>query len=316
MSRAKRWLLFSLKVLVSVSLIAYLLNNINLSEAATRAKALSVPTCIAAILLLCAYVTVAAARWFVVLRALNCNPRLLEATRITFIGAFFNQFLPATVGGDAVRIWEACRGGLGVAPAIHSVILDRAGYLLSLSLLAAAGIGAWDQGRLPPGTAAAFWIIFAAVLGLVLALTALDRLPVGLLPAAFRRGAVRLSSDSRLLFASPKSLSAVLLSGLANQALLVAVVCVLASGLGLRVAWTDFLALLPAIVLVSSLPISVAGWGVREYAMVTGLAYAGVPAASALVLSLALALFYAVASIPGGVLWLVRRTAPAAEPPA
>lgn len=315
MTRTKRWLLFVLKAIVSVSLIAYLLHNVDVSEVAAQAKVLSAGTGAAVLLLLCAYVAVAAARWYVVLRALKCNPALLDAARITFIGAFFNQFLPATVGGDAVRIWESYRGGLGVATAIHSVILDRAGYLLGLSLLASAGISAWDQGRLPPGVAAACWFVFAAALGLALTLVALDRLPVRFLLAAFRRGTARFAADSRAVFASPGSLGAVLLSALANQALLVVAVYVLARGLDVQVAFWDCAALLPAIVLVSALPVSVAGWGVREYAMVTGLGYAGVPAAGALVLSLALALFFMLASTPGGVLWLVRRRTIAAEPP-
>jgi len=315
MTRARRWLLFALKAIVSVSLIAYLLHDVNVSEAAARAKMLSPGTGALVLLLLFTYVSVSAVRWYVVLRALGSNPRLPDAARITFIGAFFNQFLPATVGGDAVRIWESYRGGLGVVPAIHSVVLDRAGYLLGLSLLAVAGISTWDQNRLPTGATAAFWLVLAAALGLALALVALDRLPVRLLSAAFRRGTARFAADSRTVFTSPGNFGAVLLSALANQALLVIAVYVLARGLDVQVAFADCAALLPAIVLVSALPVSVAGWGVREYAMVTGFGYAGVPAASALLISLALALFFMLASTPGGVLWLLRRKPLAVEAP-
>jgi uncharacterized membrane protein YbhN (UPF0104 family) len=306
----RRWLLFGLKASVSVGLIAWLLYQANLSEAAERARALSVGAAIAVIALLCAYIALGAVRWLVALRAIGCRPGIMETTRITFIGVFFSQFLPATVGGDAVRVWECHRGGLGIAPAIHSVLLERVAYLFALSLLAAAGLSLWSRGRLPEAVVPAAWLVFVAASGLVLALAGLDRLPGRFLPPALVRSAERLAADSRKLFASLPSALALLLSAIAGQALLALAVFVLAGALEIPVALIDCAVLLPAIVLVSSLPISLAGWGVREYAMVTGLAFAEVPTASALALSLTFALLYVLASATGGILWLLRRKVP------
>jgi len=61
------------------------------------------------------------------------------------------------------------------------------------------------------------------------------------------------------------------------------------------------------VILVTTLPISIAGWGVREGAMVTAFALVGVPREGALVLSLMLGILGIVMMIPGGVLWLLRR---------
>jgi hypothetical protein len=65
----------------------------------------------------------------------------------------------------------------------------------------------------------------------------------------------------------------------------------------------------------SMLPVSVAGWGVRELAMVSAFGYVGVPDADALLMSLCFGLLILTISLPGGLLWLVtaRSTAPLDE---
>jgi uncharacterized membrane protein YbhN (UPF0104 family) len=150
-------------------------------------------------------------------------------------------------------------------------------------------------------------LIFAAVLVLTLVLVSLDRLPSRLLPATVGRGAVRLASDSRAVFREFRYPCAIFISAFANQALLALAVFILARDLDVRITATDCIVLLPTVQLITALPISMGGWGVREFAMVTLLGYAGVPAASALVVSLVLALLSIIAAIPGGVLWLVKR---------
>jgi len=61
--------------------------------------------------------------------------------------------------------------------------------------------------------------------------------------------------------------------------------------------------------LVSMIPISFGGWGVREGAMVVFFGLVGVPAADALAMSILFGLAALVAGLPGGVLWVVQRRA-------
>jgi glycosyltransferase 2 family protein len=58
-----------------------------------------------------------------------------RAFRYTFIAAFFNQTLPSTVGGDAVRIWLLRRDQGGWRAATYSVLIDRLTGVLVLALL-------------------------------------------------------------------------------------------------------------------------------------------------------------------------------------
>ena len=66
---------------------------------------------------------------------LICGAKLRPATALsyTFIGQFFSQVLPSTVGGDAARIWLLARGGAGWPTAVYSVLIDR---VVGVSILA------------------------------------------------------------------------------------------------------------------------------------------------------------------------------------
>jgi uncharacterized membrane protein YbhN (UPF0104 family) len=61
---------------------------------------------------------------------------------------------------------------------------------------------------------------------------------------------------------------------------------VLAVGMGLSINPVFFVSVMPAIALISALPITVGGWGVREGAMVAGLSIFSVPADTAIALSI------------------------------
>jgi hypothetical protein len=61
----------------------------------------------------------------------------------------------------------------------------------------------------------------------------------------------------------------------------------------------DCFALCPPIFLLAALPISIAGWGVRESGMVVALGYAGVSPEGALVVSVMLGMTVLVGSLPG-----------------
>ena len=81
-----------------------------------------------------------------------------------------------------------------------------------------------------------------------------------------------------------------------------------ARALGIELATMDALVLIPPAILASMLPISIAGWGVREGAMVATLTYAGVSEVDALVVSIMFGFTMVVSSMPGGLLWLANKS--------
>ena len=86
--------------------------------------------------------------------------------RFNLIGTFFNQTLPSSIGGDAVRLWLVARGGAGWRAATYSIFVDRAIGLIALAIIIVASLP-WSYNliRDPDGRSALLLVDFAALAG-------------------------------------------------------------------------------------------------------------------------------------------------------
>ena len=80
----------------------------------------------------------------------------------------------------------------------------------------------------------------------------------------------------------------------------------LARGMEIELSFLQSLFLVPTIILISALPLSFAGWGIREGVMVYLLDHIGIAGSDALAISIAFGLVMLVLGIPGGLMWLTR----------
>ena len=84
-------------------------------------------------------------RWRVMVRALDLPFTFVDATRIGFIGCFFNLFAFGVIGGDSLRAFYVCRQIKDKTPqAIGSVIADRVIGLLTMFSVAAIAFAVFD----------------------------------------------------------------------------------------------------------------------------------------------------------------------------
>src|SRR5262249_23321161 len=99
------------------------------------------------------------------------------------------------------------------------------------------------------------------------------------------------------------ALVAVLYATLSSFCACVSAYCI-ALSLGIALSAGVLLAAMAMVLLVTSIPISIVGLGVREASMVTMLGMLGVSKELALLLSVEIGLLTLLVSLPGGVLWL------------
>jgi len=92
---------------------------------------------------------------------------------------------------------------------------------------------------------------------------------------------------------------------LINQFLVIAVSWIMALGLRLEVSFLYFLVFIPVITLISMIPISLNGMGLREYAFVSLFTAIGVSREGSIALGLLSSAILVVSAIPGGVLYLL-----------
>lgn len=189
------------------------------------------------------------------------------------LGLFLNFVLPSGVGGDFVRALALQRETKAGARGVAATLLDRFTGLFTLALLAFAASLLLVAGEHNPLFEKMALLTGLAALGfcLVAALLFSRRILGWFAPLAGFVGEWRLITMARGLReafleyrVAPRELSSVLLLSLLVQFLRIAVHALCARALGLDIEFAWFLLFVPIISLVSILPISVGGWGLRE----------------------------------------------------
>jgi glycosyltransferase 2 family protein len=205
-------------------------------------------------------------RWQLVMRILGGTPVGLGPLSI-FLGHSFlvGQVLPSSVGGDVARTVMLARL-TGTAIAARSVVCDRLLGFASLALLAVLTLpimAARMGGLIPFPTAATALLGTMVAALLVLASASL----IHALPWLRGRLAT-VVSDLRLTLCSGKVSLVTVTLGVGSSILSVLLIYIFGLAIGANMRLFDCLVLAPPALLVSVLPISLAGWGVREGALV------------------------------------------------
>jgi glycosyltransferase 2 family protein len=246
----------------------------------------------------------------------------LHAVRISIESIFFGQTFVSFIGSDALRVWRVRRAGLSLDQAGAAVALDRVlGIMVNHALLLVSL--PWLLGRIDsePVRLILIALALAGIAGTA-AVLLLGYFRDGIVEAASRITGIRagriagfaaqaITAGQHLLRPPPRLLLAAaisLLSALCNSLVFFVLL------LGWQVdAVTALLAslLVPAVLEIAMLPISIAGWGVREGAAVVAFGTLGIPAVMAFGASVLFALLTLVLGLSGGVSWLLaRRPAP------
>jgi len=305
------------KIAVTLGLLVLLAAKSDWRDVAGRIGSIGPAAAGACVLVILCLTLLGALRWRIILACMNCRTGFPESARLTLIGQFFNQILPSGMGGDAVRVWLLARGGPRLRTAFLSVAADRIFALAAVVLCMAASIPV-----LVPGPAAAPVICLSAAGAVgILLLLSLDRV-FHWLPRALPRRVYALvdkfggraidvlrdlSAVLRLVLRRWPRNVAVLGISIASQLSLGWVIYFIARCLHVQIGLLTTIALFPPALLLSMMPISLGGWGVREAALVWLLGTVHVPQDSALAISVLFGLVTTAAGLPGGVLWLFER---------
>ena len=240
---------------------------------------------------------VSAIRWHEFARALRFPHRLPRMAAYYFIGMFFNLVLPTSVGGDVIRAWYLDGKSGRKAAAFASVALDRLNGLIALVAMACLAV-LLAPVPLPTWVPLSVWSMAGCgVLALLL-------LPVALRFAALPVRRVRQLQTLLHLLKEPRTLAVTTLLSAFVQAASVGIVWLLGKGLHAPIPTSYYWIFVPMVSLLTLLPVSVNGMGVREGGVVLFLAPLGVPQATALTLAFLWFLVYAAGGLLGGAVYL------------
>ena len=134
----RRFLSAAAKILISGALLYLALRGIDLAAILARINQISLGWIAVAIAVTLLQILLGALRWEKVSAPCGAPLTVAQALRFNLIGSFFNQTLPSSIGGDAVRLWLVSRTGAGWRAATYSVLVDRAIGLIALAVVIVA----------------------------------------------------------------------------------------------------------------------------------------------------------------------------------
>ena len=137
----RRLLILSARILVSLALLYLALRGINFAAIQSRLSQINIGWIALAVLITVVQIFIGALRWREISDLCGAPLTDTQAFRYNMIGSFFNQTLPSSIGGDAVRLWLVARSGAGWRAATYSIFVDRAIGLIALAIIIVATAG-------------------------------------------------------------------------------------------------------------------------------------------------------------------------------
>lgn len=301
----RRILPSAVKILISAALLYLAMRKTNFADLAARIDAPSLIWLVAAIIIAFVQIYASAVRWRDVSEYCGVPLTDSQTLRFSVIGSFFNQTLPSSIGGDAMRLWLIGRVGGGWRAATYSIFVDRAIGMIALALIVIVSLP-WSYQLIDnaAGRSALVLVDFAAVVG-GLGFLILGRLKLPWLKRWWVTHHVHACSviANRALFSRDRGLQIMGLS-LMVHILSAIIACCVVRAINAPASFGQIFLLLPPVILITLIPISIAGWGLRETTMGLAFGYAGLAASEGVNVSLLYGAVYFILGAFGGLVWV------------
>jgi uncharacterized protein (TIRG00374 family) len=313
MSKKNLW--GATRVLISVALIGYLLGTANLGALFAMLRSWDATYFVVAVLLGALRNVVFAYRWKVTLGVSGIQVPFPTLIKFYFVGTFFNLFLPTALGGDVVRGYDLAVYSGKRMGAATSVLVERIVGFFALAFIAllALLVGSRVGSRVIEDATVTTVILVACLSYFALAIIVFDARVMKRLVAMLQF--IRLWGIGKRLDRMVESLHAFTAHKMVLwQCFILSMICQvlgilgaysLAWAINLKLAPVVFFVVLPMIWIITMVPLSINGLGVREGAFVFFFTKVGVSDSAALVLSFLNFSQMIVLGLGGGIIYVL-----------
>ena len=308
-----RRLVFIVKLLVSLGLLTILLHRVGWSALVDYIGSVRWGH------LALVFLALTAQYWIITASLSSCLkfngicvdfPRLF---RICVISLFFNQFLPAALGGMVARTVLLRRYRFSLRGVVFSLILDRMTNAFGLVLLVLLLGGVFLVHPLPVHGNRVFYPVSLIMVGLILFLFLIfisSRLPEAWQSFPPYRPLFDLLREIHAFLMDRETLFKTVLFGVLWHLIVLFSLWLLAIAIPeAEVPLLSFFGIAAVASLIALVPVSVAGWGLREGALILLLPLVDIPEKTAFSISVTYGSILLFSRIPGLFLWLrMKRT--------
>lgn len=310
MQNSRRVVMTILRLVVSIGLLAFFVWYVDPRAIWESWKGISAGLLIAALALQMLGNVISAAKWQMVLRAQGHKLPLLWLLSLYMIGQFANNFLPTTVGGDAVRAAQLGARIDSYGRATASVLVERITGFWALSVM--GGVTLYFARYYIQVNILVILIVLGCAVATTVALilmrytgfmhAMLDRFPF---PAKLRSGLHKMVDAFGTTSQAPGTMLGVLAMSIVFQSTWIAMHVVAGAALGMAVPFVLYSFMVPLTDILGLIPLFFNNLGAREGVFVLYLGQIGIGQASAVALSVLIFSIRLVISLIGGILLLI-----------
>ncbi len=308
----KKWVSFTLRVIITLLLLVFLFKSLSWSTLLAAIAHAKPVFMLLSLLVGTLGLIVSAYQWQYLLWAEHIHVGLLKLVKLYLIGTGFSHFLPTGMGGDVVKAFYVGRESGNYAGSASAVVMTRLTGFFGMQLVAFTALIIW---RVNFNRALVLWAILlsllvAGMIGAVIMLTAF-------LPAVLKKS----WTNNRILtniipvgdaliraIKRPRLLAPVTLIGVVFWILSALNYYAYAQALRIQVPLYFYFVAIPVASLIAFLPITINGFGLRESAFVSIFSTMHVPTATSLLLALFMDVQVLFFGAIGGLLYLTMRS--------
>ena len=296
---------FLARLFISAAILLWLFSRIDAAVVFGAFSRIPLPIWLVAFLLYLLSQVISSLRWFVIGCALGFGGRFITYLKFYFVGMYFNLFLPSAIGGDVLKAFFLSKRGNGKLKATYSIFADRLFGLWAMFIIGALAVTIHDAALPSKWRNILFFLALSMTIG-ALFMPFFKRFISRLYDSFKGKGGLAFKIVSALeymlvFWKHPRSLFTALGLSLVLQFLGMTAAYLLGRGLGIHLDFAFYLSVLPLIAILTVLPISFSGLGVREGGFIYFFHLRGVPLEKALALSLSVFAIQAAAALCGGV---------------
>jgi len=311
----KKKIFITLRIVISVGLIAYLIESQfkDFKTILDIIRTVNVPLLLVSASIHIFGVWISAFRWQLLLKTQGIRISQGYLSSSFLIGSFFNNILPTTIGGDIFRSLDiANKAKISVGKSASVLVIDRFSGIISAALYAviALFLGFATIGTTSYVIPIAIFFAICIIIGFLILNPSILRLDKVVSKIKFLSKIREKLMEVYHTFLSFKKYKLALFKALlCSLALQFGVIChyyLAARSLGINLSLESFIFIVPVITIIAMLPITIGGTGLRENALVFFMVALGAQTGKSAMTSLELFVMLLVIGLICGLIYVVR----------
>lgn len=315
MDKKKYKLLILLKVLIALVLIGIILSKVNLDDVWLAFSRANKWLIFSAFFLYFVGLCIVAARWKLLLAVQGVTASFPTLVKSMIVAVFFNNFLPSTIGGDAMRAYDTWKMGGGKTQSVSIIFIDRLLGIFTLFMFAllALLLTSHKVFFIPNFK---LWVLFAVFIGIAAIYVLFFKAAVisRYLHSGNQENTGTLKRIMRKVFDvfavyndKHGVLSITLMLSVFLQLNVIFHYYLLALSLSIDVPLGAMFIIIPVAIVVMMIPVSINAIGVRELVFVALFGLYGVSSADALAFSWMSFILITLLGVFGGIVFMLRK---------